>query len=136
MYKSNKIIGILCFVLALCCGVQAQSGMNWTSAPNLLTPRDSGGAVISTNGTITILGGTTTAPLSVDTLTVNAPAWTAAPPLAQARLAPGVVLSPFKSTANFRFRRQKQRQSFERNFYLRLDDGCYFQSGEYENAAL
>ena len=92
MSKLKKISGILVFVLGLFGCAQAQSGMNWSSAPNLLSPRDSAAAVNS-SGNIYVLGGTTTAPLSVDTLAGGALNWTAAPPLPQARIAPGAGLA-------------------------------------------
>lgn len=117
MYKSNKIIGVLCFVLALCCYAQAQSGISWTAAPSLLTPRDSAAAGISGNGTIFVLGGASASPLSVDSLAANAPAWTAASPIPQVRLAPGGLISPFNPQQMFVFGGKSNGRALKETFF-------------------
>ena len=94
MTQLKKLSGVLFFVLGLFCCVQAQSGMNWASAPNLLSPRDSAATVVNSGGNIFVLGGNTTLPLSVDTLVNGALNWTVAPPIPQARIAPGAALAP------------------------------------------
>ena len=93
MFNLKNLTAVLFFVLGLSFYVQAQSGISWSPAPSLLSPRDSGGAIINEKAKIFILGGNTSSPLSVDSLADGATAWTVSPPVTQARIAPGVVFA-------------------------------------------
>jgi Fibronectin type III domain/Kelch motif len=94
MFNLKKIGGVVYLALVLIGCAQAQSVMNWTPAPSLLSSRDSAPAVVVGKGNIYVLGGNTNSPLSVDLLSNGAANWTAAPPLSTARIAPGAIAAP------------------------------------------
>jgi hypothetical protein len=93
MSKLNKLFGLLFMVFAMSCAANAQLGINWTPAPSLLSARDSGAALADNTSNIYLLGGNTALPTSVDKLSPNAAAWTAATAIPLARIAPGLVNS-------------------------------------------
>ena len=90
----KRLIGTIAVLLvSVGFGYTQTSTMLWDTGPNLLLPRDRGAAVKTIDGSIYVLGGNTTIPTSVETLPLNGNAWTNAPSLPAARIAPGASLS-------------------------------------------